>query len=173
MRHIIGIDPGNEQSAFVELNDTTVVDMGILDNHAMLHRLERPSQTRGLELAIEMVAPMGMPIGRTTMHTLMWIGRYTQHWEELTGRTPTLIERHAVKRHICNHTAAKDSNIIASLADRYGGSPQAAKGTKAAPGPLYGIKADIWQALAVAITHLERAEAWRIFANAVNHGGTK
>jgi hypothetical protein len=156
MRDIIGIDPGNEQSAFVQLEDTHVVDMGILPNDAMLLRLERPSQSTGMELAIEMVAPMGMPIGRTTMHTIMWIGRFTQQWAELTGRIPNLIERHAVKRHICHNTTAKDSNITAALADRYGGSVKAAKGTKAAPGPLYGIHDDIWQALAVATTHLEQ-----------------
>ena len=51
----------------------------------------------------------------------------------------------------CNSAAAKDTNIRQALIDHYGGSKAEAIGVKAKPGPLYGIKADEWSALAIAL----------------------
>jgi len=56
--------------------------------------------------------------------------------------------------HICGSARAKDQNIRQALIDRYGGK-ETAIGKKQNPGPLYGIKADEWQALGLAITFLE------------------
>ena len=39
--------------------------------------------------------------------------------------------------------------------DKFGGSKETAIGKKANPGPLYGVKKDIWAALAVAVTWAE------------------
>jgi hypothetical protein len=46
---------------------------------------------------------------------------------------------------------AKDANIRQALIDIYGGNDKAI-GNKKTPGPLYGIKGDLWAALAVAVT---------------------
>jgi hypothetical protein len=58
-----------------------------------------------------------------------------------------LVYRHQVKMHICGHPRAKDSNIRQALIDKLG-----PVGTKAAPGPLYGVKSHAWAAVAVAVT---------------------
>jgi hypothetical protein len=66
----------------------------------------------------------------------------------------TLMVRRDVKMHICGQMKAKDSNIRAALIDRFGGKERAI-GRKASPGPLFGITADRWAALALAITWLD------------------
>jgi hypothetical protein len=60
-----------------------------------------------------------------------------------------------VKLHLCGSSRAKDPNVRTALLDRFGGA--GAKGTKAAPGPLYGIAADLWSALAIAVTWTDQA----------------
>jgi len=62
----------------------------------------------------------------------------------------------AVKMHLCGQARAKDANIRQALIDRFGGA--AAIGRKAAPGPLYGISGDVWQALGLAVTWWDRRE---------------
>ena len=61
-----------------------------------------------------------------------------------------------MKLTLCGDARAKDPNIRAALIDRWGGSKAAAVGTKKSPGPLYGFKSDMWAALAVAETFIER-----------------
>jgi len=54
---------------------------------------------------------------------------------------------------------AKDGQVIDRLCEMHGGDRKTAKGTKAAPGPLYGCSADSWQTLAVAIVAAQRMGA--------------
>ena len=60
--------------------------------------------------------------------------------------------------HLCGSAKAKDSNIRQAIIDRYGGDPKRCIGTKKAPGPLYGISADQWAALALALTAAENPD---------------
>ena len=69
---------------------------------------------------------------------------------------PTDILDHKV--HHCHSARAKDSNIRQALLDRFGGK-DIAVGTKADQGPLYGIKKDVWSALAIGVYHLETKES--------------
>jgi len=64
------------------------------------------------------------------------------------------IPRRDVKLALCNSARAKDGDVRRAIMERFGGSE--CKGTKAAPGPLYGIKADEWQALGVCLTFADR-----------------
>jgi hypothetical protein len=57
-----------------------------------------------------------------------------------------LIYRKDIKLFLCGTMRAKDANIRQALIDKIG--PQ---GTKAQPGPTYGIKSHSWAALAVAV----------------------
>jgi hypothetical protein len=92
--------------------------------------------------------------------TCVWIGRFVQEWETLTGAEPLRVFRREVKLHLCGSPRAKDANIRQALIDRYGGK-EAAIGRKASPGPLHGVSGDVWSALAVAVcaadTRLEAA----------------
>jgi len=149
MAKILAIDPGSEQSAYVVLVGDKPVEFAIVSNETMVHIL--PQFDAGA-LAIEMVACYGMAVGRTVFETCVWIGRFIERW----NKKHALIYRKDVKMCLCNSMRAKDSNIRQAIIDRYpatGGGKTPQIGTKARPGPLYGVSKDIWAALAVAITH--------------------
>jgi len=150
---IIGIDPGNEQSAMVALCDGKVIPMGILPNREACVRIR--IQQRRVKYAIEMIACYGMPVGREVFETCVWIGRFAET-AEARGDDVHFIYRRDVKHHLCNSAKAKDANVSQALRDKFGGA--SAVGTKRNPGPLYGIKSHLWPALAVAVTFQETGE---------------
>lgn len=145
------IDPGPERSAVVSFGSTIGSDRptahGILDNDQVLELILKSGYP---QLAIEMIASYGMPVGKTVFDTCVWIGRFGQQ-QILAGGEFHRVYRKDVKMHLCQHPRAKDSNIRQALLDRYGGKEKAL-GRKASPGPLYGFKADLWAALAVGLT---------------------
>ena len=140
---ILAIDPGNEKSAYVLWNADSeeLWEMGIEENEKLVSMLS--SLRVGSDvLAVEMIASYGMPVGATVFETCLWIGRFIERWED----DYTLVYRKDVKLHLCHTSKAKDANIRQALIDRYG-----EPGTKKEPGKLYGVKKDIWAALAVAV----------------------
>lgn len=150
MSSIIAIDPGNEKSALVEWTNGKIVDASIAPNDDMLRWLgviEEPSQ-----IAIEMVACYGMPVGATVFQTCVWIGRF-QQVAVSGGHSVRFIFRKDVKMHHCGNMRAKDSNIRQALIDKYG--PQ---GTKKAPGLTYPLSKDLWSAFAIATMITEQAQ---------------
>lgn len=155
---LLAIDPGTTKSAYVIYNTDNqhIVEFGIRDNTEICVKFaQKTSDTNTITAcAIEMIASYGMPVGADVFITCTWIGRFQQAlWQSC--RIPTdYVFRQDVKLHLCRTTRAKDANIRQALIDRYGGK-DAAIGVKAAPGPLYGVKADVWSALAVAITRAE------------------
>jgi hypothetical protein len=149
---ILAIDPGPEQSAYVDFRGR-VVDHGILPNDELINMLigeTRVSQT----LVIEQIAAMGMAVGAETFETVFWSGRFVEAW----GGEWDRVKRHEVKMHLCGNMRAKDANIRQALLDKFGPGKAKAVGTKRQPGPLYGIKSHCWAALAVAVTYAERSK---------------
>lgn len=148
---ILAIDPGPERSAFVYLDNGRVSEFGIVPNPQLLS-LELPRLDNSFTpLVVEQIAAMGMAVGAEVFETVFWSGRFVQAW---CGRWDR-VKRHEVKMHLCGNTRAKDANIRQALIDRFGPSKAEAIGIKKRPGPLYGISADCWSALAVAITWLD------------------
>lgn len=144
MQTIIAIDPGTHASAFVIWTGGAITGCDIVPNHELIRVLNNNANEHTL-VAIEMVACYGMPVGKETFETCLWIGRYVQVAEQ--ERAPVrLVYRNEVKTHLCHSARAKDSNIRQALIDRLGQC-----GTKKQPGPLYGIASHKWAALAVAI----------------------
>lgn len=157
MSSILAIDPGPERSAWVEFEDGLPVEFGLEPNEDVLGRI---GQSAASVLAIESVASYGMPVGVEVFETCVWSGRFIQQWEvycSLMLPQPSIrrIYRRDVKLHLCGQSRAKDKNVRLALIDRYGPGKEKAVGVKANPGPLYGIKADIWAALGVAVTASE------------------
>lgn len=71
--------------------------------------------------------------------------------------TTLRIYRRDEKLCLCGTMAARDANIIQALVDRYApGQPNRGKGTKKCPGFFYGFHADVWQAMAVAVTYFDK-----------------
>lgn len=142
---ILAIDPGSEQSAFVILTDNyDIIHFGKWRNHEVLNRIR---DGRHGTLVIEMIASYGMPVGAEVFETCVWIGRFMQAANCKVER----LYRKEVKLHLCNSVKAKDSNIIQALKDRFGD-----KGTVKSKGYFFGFSKDIWQAMAVGVTYLDK-----------------
>ena len=149
---IFAIDPGTTQSGFVTYEDGKVNESGVVSNNDMLAMIRLTSRaTHYKHMAIEMISSYGMPVGREVFDTCVWIGRFMEAW----GHNRRLITRKDVKMHLCNSAKAKDGNIRQALIDKLG-----APGTKAAPGPTYGVSSHAWSALAVAVTAEDVKGEW-------------
>lgn len=168
---IIAIDPGNEQSAFVLFDGERVVDHGKQYNAELLRWMRastviRPAQSwltgEQPTVAIEMIASYGMPVGREVFETCLVIGRLVEICKS-HGVSPELVYRQQVKLHHCKSTKANDATIRQALIDRFGGK-ETAIGRKKTPGPLYGIHADEWSALAIALLVYDREQAPKLEA---------
>ena len=136
---IISLDPGTTHSAFVQYDQQRIVDHGHLPNAEIRQILIGREYDR---VACEMIASYGMAVGASTFETCVWIGRFI----EVDRVDVELIFRKDIKLFLCGTMRAKDANIRQALLDLIG--PQ---GTKAQPGPTYGIKSHSWAALAVAV----------------------
>lgn len=168
MTLILAIDPGPSTSAWAFLQD----DHGPhpfaeYPNDELLECLRKPAIEFGAFLqgvdafVIENIEPRyGLQMGWETLDTARWIGRF----EEAAHPVPvTLLRRSEVLRHLGVVTSPKkgekrvsaDAGVRQALVDRYGGSKAEAIGTKARPGPLYGIAGDVWAALAVGVTWID------------------
>lgn len=149
---ILAIDPGTEQSGWCTLDGGRVIGSGVMPNAEMLDNL-RQAFWCDYRLCIEMIASYGMAVGREVFETCVWIGRFQQAWH--APEAVELVYRRDVKLHLCGTAKAKDANIrqaLLGLFPRTGGGKTPQVGTKAQPGPLYGVSSHAWPALAVAIT---------------------
>lgn len=187
---ILAIDPGSTESGWVAFESVPHLRERVLAHgkwpneqlldalryrHADLHlpaidiegartkgivraafRIER--EPRPIAVAIEWVQSYGAPVGMELFETIWWAGQFAEAaWPSGVARVPRMV----VKKHLA-HQRAKDAEIRGALVDRFGGigGRAVAIGTKAQPGPLYGVTADRWAALAVAVTFCDlEAEA--------------
>jgi hypothetical protein len=149
---VLAIDPGPIDSAWVIWDGMKIDDHGKCPNGEIISLLsDREDFSDPCHIvAIEMIASYGMPVGKEVFETCVWIGRFQQTAEN-RGMPVELIPRREVKLHLCNSVRAKDANVRQALIDKVG--PQ---GKKASPGPTYGIKADEWAALGLAVTALHQ-----------------
>lgn len=144
---LLAIDPGTHESGWVRMLDGQIIAAGVIGNSELVEQLKTDDADT---LAIEMVASYGMPVGAEVFETVRWIGRFQQAFRDPDA--VRFVTRAEVKMHLCHSMRAKDANIRQALIDKLG-SP----GSKAAPGPTYGIRSHAWAALAVAVTALEAA----------------
>jgi hypothetical protein len=156
---ILSIDPGTECSAWClfETHDNKLVRFGQCPNAEVLAAID---ETGAKRLIVEMFRSYGNVMGDTVLQTCVWIGRFVQEWETKTGLPFELIPRKTVVTQICQNPRANDSNVRQALLDRFGRGQgkRVAVGTIAAPGPLFGVKNDIWSALAIAVSWSEMRE---------------
>lgn len=149
---IYAIDPGTKQSGWVLYEAGAVLDSGVHDNHELLQWVKH-GQGADL-LAIEVMQASYGTVGKETIDTMMWAGRFWQAWAD--PEDVRLVTRQEAKAMICNgNTKASDSGVRLALLDRFpatGGGKVPQVGTKALPGPLYGVSSHAWAALAVAMT---------------------
>lgn len=148
---VIAVDPGTTESAFVVFDGKRVTDHGIEPNARVAGYLRRYAAGANVAgVVLEQIESFGMAVGREVFETVFWTGRLFQVARDQAGDRVSRMPRRAVKLHLCGSMKAKDPNIRVALMDRFGG--ERAKGTKRAPGPLYGISSHEWAALAIAVT---------------------
>lgn len=144
---ILALDPGSAQSGVVGFDASTRVVMfhAIAENTRILEYIR--AGTYGCDVLVyEAIASYGMPVGREVFDTVLFSGRCIEAWHPKPSHP---LERREVKSFLCGSMKAKDANVRAALLDRFGGS--AAIGKKASPGPLHGLRAHEFAALAVAV----------------------
>jgi hypothetical protein len=160
MTRILAIDPGTTRSAWVLLAGGRPEAFGIVPNDELLAKLRKLGGTwnqfgAGV-VVIERVASYGMAVGVEVFETVYWSGRFAEAADPVPVERLT---RKAVVIQLCGSPKAKDSNVRQALIDRFGGAEgkAAAIGLKRSPGPLYGMSADAWAALAVAVAWADGA----------------
>lgn len=152
---IFGIDPGYTESAFalIRMPDFEIIEKGKAPNEDVLNICRRCTDDAVDLAVIEMVASYGMPVGREVFETCVWIGRFM-------GATPKglkFVYRLDEKLCLCHDTRANDASIRRALIDRYAKHDfKTGRGTKKAPDVFYGVKSDIWSAIAVCVTAYEK-----------------
>ena len=153
-KYTLAIDPGPAQSGWCLLLGDELLDSGVRPNADMLDFIKhRHFQIYPARVAIEMIASYGMPVGKEVFETCLWIGRFVQAWRD--PDSVLLVYRKDVKMHLCGTVKAKDGNVRQAIIDLYpasGGGATPQIGTKAKPGPLYGVSSHAWPALGVALT---------------------
>jgi len=150
----LAIDPGPTESGWCVMLEDAVLHSGVMPNAELLMYVQRNHfRVNPTGLAIEMIASYGMPVGKEVFETCLWIGRFVQAWH--APELVKLVYRKDVKMHLCGTTKAKDGNVRQAIIDRYpasGGGATPQIGTKAKPGPLYGVSSHAWPAIGVALT---------------------
>lgn len=158
---ILAIDPGSEKSGWIQIGwDGEPRRHGLDDNEDLLVMIERMEVD---DLAVEYTPPYvmrnakgGAYVPSQVFDTAFYCGRLAQEWFGLSGDMPALVPRRDVLKHITGKgSRVGDKEVRAALIERWGGKERAI-GTKAAPGPLYGVKSHIWAALGVGLTFYER-----------------
>lgn len=153
---ILGLDPGTTSTGVViydcekaivtyaagEMDNEQVRDGFLDDIWVEGHGVNR--------FVIETMSPRGLSLGKDTMRTIRWTGRFEELCYQSLGRVE-LMQRDTIKRVLLGRTnlPAPDSKIRQLLVDEVG-----PKGTKKAPGPTFGVSKHAWQALGAVWAHL-------------------
>lgn len=154
---IFAIDPGNIESAFCVYypnEEVKIGNHGKAENSFIVNVIKCYSGLQECVFVIEKIACMGMPVGKDIFDTCEWTGEFKRVIKD-SGKEVNFVLRREVKHFLCGSMKAKDSNIRQAIIDLFppsGGGKVPQIGVKKNPGQLYGVKADVWAALGVAIT---------------------
>ena len=158
---IFAIDPGPTHSAMVlfdECERKVVLSEAQATHETIIFMLQHDGiDNENLTVACEGLQCFGMPVGKETFETAYNIGelRYLCFDQGIAFK---MVFRSEVKNFLCHSAQAKDSNIRQAILDRFpliGGGKTPQIGNKSKLGLLYGVKKDMWSALALAITWCE------------------
>jgi hypothetical protein len=159
---VLAIDPGYRQSAYVAYDGVRIQAHGIVKNEELLEALGPDVLVRpwpsgpDLTLVIEemQLFKSSFGVGKEIFDSVFWSGRFAQAWHP---RPFDRILRSRVRGHLqCGKGG--DSAVRQALIDRFGPYKETAIGKKASPGPLFGIRADEWSALAIAVTWTDQQQ---------------
>ena len=158
---VFAIDPGNEESAWCIMNDQyELLDFDKQPNrdvmNTLVFRLTNSSTAVSLidNVVIERMMNYSNNVGQSVFITCEWIGRFSQEAEKIVP--VHYLFRKDEKMYLCQTMKANDSAIRHALIDRFAKfDKEKGRGTKKDPDYFYGVKADIWAAIAIAVTYLD------------------
>lgn len=156
---ILAIDPGNKESGVVIVDSKTLKPIFAekMDNDELIDCIYEKFEPFNAynDVAIEMIASYGMPVGVEVFETCVFIGRLKEAISNVyPGVSIDYIYRKDEKMNLCQSMKANDTTIKQALVDRFTpGQKNYGKGTKKEPGWFYGFAKDIWAAYAVAVTY--------------------
>jgi hypothetical protein len=153
MSKILGLDPGYRRSAIIAYEDGQVLAGAIPTNDELVEMLKRPNYAIGATLVVEQVQVFSSNygVGQEVFDSVFWAGRFVQAWHP---RPWDRIIRAKVRGHL-GASKGGDAAVRQALIARFGPYKEQAIGTKASPGPLYGVRGDLWSALAIAVTYAD------------------
>lgn len=157
--YLLAIDPGTFASGWVlmEMETCRPVGCGKTDNSELLSQIGE-GELWAPQAVIEMMTSYGARVGRETLETCVWIGRFIQELVRQGTGTRTMYRRD-VKLELIGSPRAKDKDLRQLMQDRFAyGVPNLGKGTKAEPGWFYGFHADVWQAYALGVAWLDKVK---------------
>lgn len=147
--NLLAIDPGSQRSAWVGFRDGQAQTWGIDPNARMGSRIAA-ALAYEMMIAVEYPYPRGQMMTYEIVQTIEAIGRMTASVME---SELIRVNRDDVKLYLLNQRRGTDSQIRSAIVELWGGKDLAI-GKKASPGRFYGMKADMWQALAAGLTVL-------------------
>jgi hypothetical protein len=149
---VLAIDPGPTESAYYYGDPSDkqgpVALAGKIPNADLLRQIANGHFDAPDAIAVEEVVSYGRPVGAEVFCTVRMIGRLEQVIEGVYGKPPVLVPKPVMAKWLCLDHRAKDGHIRQRLIDLYGPGKAKAIGRKKTPGPLYGMKADVWMAFA-------------------------
>lgn len=181
---ILSIDPGSKESAWM-IYDGTPRKWAKTVNCCLLSDLRSGKLVASrVHVVIESMVNYAATVGAETFDAIRWAGRFQEAWAEHSGEeSVSYITRPEVKLHLCQSMRAKDKDVREALITRWGGEAVAIGGKKCPSckgsgghgrgskrfscdrckgsglvtprGPLNGITADCWSALAIAVTYTD------------------
>ena len=159
---ILAIDVGTIDSGYAimrfDKNDIKLLSFGKIANEALMQIIKNDDYD---QLVYEQFQSFGMAVGESTIESILWNGRLIQAAMD-RGIPVDRIYRKEEKLCLCNTLRAKDANIRQALIDRYAKTDKKnGKGTKKEPDVFFGVKKDVWSAIAVGVTWREKEEEKR------------
>ena len=141
---ILVIDPGDVLSAYVvfDIQQEKPIEFGKIENAKIMDVIDKWKNSTE-KMVVEMMAAFG-PASASLFDTCIWIGIFSERY----GQNKTkLVFRKTYITFLLGNPRANDSHIRSYLIQRYGTpGKRMQKGNM-----LEGIKADVWQALALSI----------------------
>jgi hypothetical protein len=143
---ILAIDPGTHESGYCLYDGGRVISAGVMDNHDLLRVI---ADDRSDVLAIEKMVSYGRAVGQECFDTCEWAGRFRQVWG--SPEETLSVTRLQVKKALGIPGSSDDAAVNRRLREVIG-----EKGTKANPGPTFGVSTHAWAALGVAYAAAKR-----------------
>jgi hypothetical protein len=108
-QHILALDPGTTETGMVLFspNEMRIIEKGIFPNPEVSGVLDEwiEADKYCWQAAIEMIASYGMPVGKETFETCVWIGRFIADLPEYVE--VRRVYRKDVKSVLCGSMKAK------------------------------------------------------------------